>query len=181
LDRSSTPDIARLAAEHHASVYRAAYRLCGSTTDAEDLAQQTFLIAQRSLDQLRDPAAARAWLAAILRSCFLKSVRKRRPLTAADRELDLTLVPGPIPEPSLVDTERLQTALDALPADGKMILQMFYFEEQSYRDIAASLDVPIGTVMSRLSRAKEQLRRRLAELETAAATARTHGKLDENF
>ena len=167
------PDIARLAAEHHASVYRAAYRLCGSASDAEDLTQQTFLIAQRSLDQLREASAARAWLGAILRSCFLKSVRRRRPLNAADRELDLSLVPGPIPEPSLVDSERLQTALEGLPTEGRLILHLFYFEDQSYRDIAASLDVPIGTVMSRLSRAKEQLRRRLVELEAAAATAAT--------
>lgn len=180
MDRSSTPDIARLAAEHHASVYRAAYRLCGSPTDAEDLTQQTFLIAQRSLDQLRDVGAARAWLAAILRSCFLKSVRRRRPLTAADRELDLTQVPGPIPESSSVDPERLQTALDALPDDGRLILHLFYFEDQSYRDIAASLDVPIGTVMSRLSRAKEQLRRRLVELETAATTVRMNGVHEED-
>src|SRR5689334_20007508 len=128
------PDIARLAAEHHASVYRAAYRLCGSTADAEDLTQQTFLIAQRSLEQLREATAARAWLAAILRSCFLKTVRRRRPLTAADRELDLTLVPGPIPEPSLVDSERLQAALDALSPEARLILHLFYFDDLPYRD-----------------------------------------------
>lgn len=175
------PDIARLAAEHHASVYRAAYRLCGSAADAEDLTQQTFLIAQRSLDQLRNAAAARAWLSAILRSCFLKTVRRRRPLTAADRELDLTLVPGPIPEPSLVDSERLQTALDSLSSEARLILHLFYFDDLPYREIATTLEVPVGTVMSRLSRAKEQLRRRLVELEEAAATARTNGKHDPQF
>jgi RNA polymerase sigma-70 factor (ECF subfamily) len=170
LNRSSSCDIARLAAEHHAVVYRAAYRLCGSTVDAEDLTQQTFLTAQRCLDQLRDPAAARAWLSAILRSCFLKSIRRRRPSPASDGELDLAAVPGPVPEPSLVDAERLQQALDALSPEARLIVHLFYFEDQSYREIAAALDVPLGTVMSRLSRAKEQLRRRLTELDAAQTT-----------
>lgn len=151
-------------------VYRAAYRLCGSAVDAEDLTQQTFLTAQRCLEQLRDPAAARAWLSAILRSCFLKSLRKRRPTPAADGEFDLAAVAGPVPEPSAVDPERLQQALDALSPEARLIVHLFYFEDQSYREIAAALDVPLGTVMSRLSRAKEQLRRRLTELEAARTT-----------
>jgi len=164
--------MARLAAEHHAVVYRAAYRLCGSAVDAEDLTQQTFLTAQRCIEQLRDPAAARAWLSAILRSCFLKSIRKRRPSPATDGELDLAAVSGPVPDPSAVDSERLQQALDSLSPQARLIVHLFYFEDQSYREIAAALDVPLGTVMSRLSRAKEQLRRRLTELE-AARTALT--------
>jgi RNA polymerase sigma-70 factor (ECF subfamily) len=175
LEGSSTRDLAQLVAEHHATVYRSAFRLCGSTTDAEDLTQQTFLTAQRCLEQLRDPAAARAWLHAILRTCFLKSVRKRRPLTAADHELDLDHVPGPVPEPSQVDSERLAQALDSLSPEARVILNLFYFENCSYREIAAALEIPTGTVMSRLSRAKEQLRRRLTELEEAVAIAGRNG------
>lgn len=160
-------------------VYRAAYRLCGSTVDAEDLTQQTFLTAQRCLDQLRDPAAARAWLSAILRSCFLKSLRKRRPSPAIDGELDLAAVPGPVPEPSAVDTERLQQALDSLSSEARLIVHLFYFEDRSYREIAAALDVPLGTVMSRLSRAKEQLRRRLIELDEPRTTLiKTNGTIN---
>lgn len=179
MNRSSSCDLARLAAEHHAVVYRAAYRLCGSAADAEDLTQQTFLTAQRCWDQLRDPAAARAWLSAILRSCFLKSLRKRRPSAATDGEVDLAAVPGPAPEPSAVDSERLQQALDALSPEARLIVHLFYFEDRSYREIAAALDVPLGTVMSRLSRAKDQLRRRLTELDAARTTIiRTDGLID---
>jgi RNA polymerase sigma-70 factor (ECF subfamily) len=179
LDGSSARDLAQLVAEHHEAVFRWAFRLCGSTTDAEDLTQQTFLTAGRCWNQLRDRAAARAWLSAILRTCFLKSVRRRRPLAAADHELDLDHLPGPAPEPSAVDSERLQQALDALSPEARVILNLFYFEDRSYREIAAALEIPVGTVMSRLSRAKEQLRRRLAEREEAAAAATRNGATHE--
>src|SRR5438094_1683611 len=73
--------------EHHAVVYRYACRLCGCSTEAEDLTQQTFLIAHQKFHQLRDCHAARAWLLAVVRSCFLKSVRKFRPTPVQDIEL----------------------------------------------------------------------------------------------
>jgi RNA polymerase sigma-70 factor, ECF subfamily len=155
-------DIARLVAEHHAWVYRAAYRLCGSSADAEDLTQQTFLTAQRALAQLREPAAARGWLATILRTGFLKGVRKRQPLSAESHDVDLHQFAAPIADTPAIDGEMLQVALADLSDDARLILTMFYFEELSYRDIAEQLEVPLGTVMSRLSRAKDQLRRRLA-------------------
>jgi len=164
LNPPEAADIARLVAEHHAWVYRAAYRLCGSVADAEDLTQQTFLTAQRALAQLREPAAARGWLGAILRTGFLKGVRKRRPLAAESHDVDLQEFAGPIAEGPAIDGETLEGALAGLSDDSRLILTMYYFEELSYREIAAHLDVPIGTVMSRLSRAKEQLRRRLAPL-----------------
>src|SRR5690349_15964351 len=77
-------DFTALVLTHHAAVYRYACRLCGSPTDAEDLTQQAFLIAQQKLQQLREPQRACAWLLTVLRSCFLKSVRKMRPLPAQD-------------------------------------------------------------------------------------------------
>src|SRR5437660_10545026 len=83
----SAADLPALVKEHHAVVYRYACRLCGCRSEAEDLTQQTFLIAHRKLQQLRAAAAARAWLLAVVRSCFLKSVRKARPTPAHDIEL----------------------------------------------------------------------------------------------
>jgi RNA polymerase sigma-70 factor (ECF subfamily) len=167
-------DIARLVAEHHAWVYRAAYRLCGSVADAEDLTQQTFLSAQRALAQLREPAAARGWLGAILRTGFLKGVRKRRPLSAESHDVALDDFAGPIAEDPAIDGETLAAALAGLSDDSRLILTMFYFEELSYRDIAAQLEVPLGTVMSRLSRAKEQLRRKLAPMMEGTDIAGTN-------
>ncbi|MCE9605288.1 MAG: sigma-70 family RNA polymerase sigma factor [Planctomycetia bacterium] len=176
MDGSTSADITRLVAEHHAAVYRAAFRLSGSTADAEDLTQQTFLTAHRSLGQLRDQRAALGWLMAILRSCFLKAYRKRRPLSADHCDLDLELCAASIPPESEIDAEQLQNALNELSADARLMLTMFYFEDLSYREIAAATDTPIGTVMSRLSRAKEQLRRKLSEKET---TERSNLKASE--
>jgi RNA polymerase sigma-70 factor (ECF subfamily) len=154
-------DIARLVAEQHAVVYRYAYRLTGAVCDAEDLTQQAFMAAQRKLGQLRDPQRARGWLFAILRNCYLKTRRKRVPLTATKVDLDVESIPDDLPEELAIDSEQLQAALDELPREFKIVLLMFYFEGCSYRDIAEKLSLPPGTVMSRLSRAKGHLRARL--------------------
>src|SRR5436853_281024 len=80
-------DLPALVREHHAAVYRYACRLCGCPTEAEDLTQQAFLIAHQKLHQLREADRARSWLLAVMRSCFLKSVRKARPTPAQDMDL----------------------------------------------------------------------------------------------
>jgi RNA polymerase sigma-70 factor, ECF subfamily len=159
-------DIASLVAEHHRAVYQYAYRLTGSVHDAEDLAQQVFLIAQRKIGQLRKMDAAGSWLFAILRNCFIKERQRRRPAAAADLALNIDLVPQS-PVPTHVDRDQLQEALNRLPDGFRLAVVMFYFEECSYREIADQLNVPIGTVMSRLARAKEQLRSILFESEQA--------------
>jgi RNA polymerase sigma-70 factor (ECF subfamily) len=117
-----------------------------------------FLTAQQKLDQVRDVGKADRWLLRIVRTCFLKSRRRKRPLTGiemsveeiADRHVD-----------DDIDRERLQLALDELPDEYRLVVAMFYFEELSYKEIASELELPIGTVMSRLSRAKGRLRHRL--------------------
>jgi RNA polymerase sigma-70 factor (ECF subfamily) len=157
-------DLDSLVGQYHGDVYRYAYRLSGNQSDAEDLAQQTFLIAHQRLDQLRDPDKAAAWLFAILRSCHLKSQRRRRPVAAASLELDVEAIPDMLPEEE-IDSDLLQLAIDELPDDNKLVLVMFYFEECSYKEIAAKLSIPIGTVMSRLARAKNRLRGRLFQAE----------------
>ena len=155
-------DIAGLIATHHAPIYRYAYRLTGMAADAEDLTQQAFLIAQQKLHQLREAERAAGWLYAILRSCYLKWRRKRFPMTSTLADLDMADVPQPVPELRAVDSEELQQVLGELHDDLRLILLMFYFEELSYKQIADELEVPIGTVMSRLSRAKQKLRERLS-------------------
>lgn len=161
-------DLTALVVAHHAPLYRYAYRLCGCAAEAEDLTQQAFLIAQRKLHQLREPERAGAWLYAVLRSCFLKSLRRQRPATAGALNIAVEEFAGPTPESDEVDRERLAQALAELPEDFRVVLLMFYFEELSYQEIAAQLEIPLGTVMSRLSRAKGHLRRRL-EAATVSA------------
>lgn len=161
---ASAIDLTRLVALHHAELYRYAFRLCGRAPDAEDLVQQTFLIAQRKSDQIRDPSCARSWLFRVLRNCFLKTRRQKQPIPAATLELEVDDLPRDVDETE-VDSEQLQQALDALSDEYRMVVVMFYFEQLSYREIAEQLELPLGTVMSRLSRAKGRLREILLRQE----------------
>ncbi len=164
MSQSRQPEVATLVMENQAALYRYAYRLAGNTVDAEDLCQQTFLLAQSKLHQLRDPSGARSWLFSILRNCFLKSFRKWDFVPETDLKTSLANIPEPIEEAS-IDQERLQASLNELPSEYRAVLLMFYFEEMSYKEIAERLQIPLGTVMSRLSRSKRHLRTKLFEPE----------------
>lgn len=170
-------DLRQLVHQHHGLVYRYAFRLSGKAQDAEDLTQQTFLLAQQNFSQLREADKAKAWLCAILRSCYLKSRRRTRPLPAGPMDLDLDHLPEVLADREEIDQERLQFALDELPDEFKLVVVMFYFEDCSYKEISEQLEVPLGTVMSRLSRGKALLKKALAEGESPPTLA---GKNKEN-
>jgi RNA polymerase sigma-70 factor (ECF subfamily) len=161
-DGATRQTIADLVKDHHQVLFRYAYRLSGSAADAEDLTQQTFLIAQQKIDQVREVGSRRSWLFTVLRNCFLKSCRRRGPALAEDIDLDVEAVAQPAAvnglEEGPLDGQKLQAAIDSLPDEFRLVVLMFYFEELSYKEIAEKLELPIGTVMSRLSRAKTRLR-----------------------
>jgi RNA polymerase sigma-70 factor, ECF subfamily len=153
--------VAALVEQHYESLYRYAYRLSGTSADAEDLTQDAFCKAQAQLGQLRDPERAKPWLFSILRNAYLQRARKE----GAHRPLSLEAV-GEMPckpaaEVPEFGPEQLQAALNELPEGFRTPVILFYFEEMSYRDIAEQMELPIGTVMSRLARAKAHLRDRL--------------------
>ena len=146
---------------HYESLFRYAYRLTGSEADAADLTQEAFGKAIARLPQLREPDRAKAWLFRILRNGYLHRVRdaRRHRTVPLDSVGDIAEdCPDAAPE---IDPTRLQEALDDLDESFRTPLILFYFEEFSYRDIAEQMDLPIGTVMSRLARAKAYLRGRL--------------------
>jgi RNA polymerase sigma-70 factor (ECF subfamily) len=149
--------------DHHAAVFRYAFRLAGNQQDAEDLTQQTFLTAQQHLQQLRDPGRVVAWLLAVVRNAFLKTRRRIQPATAASLDLEMDEVPAPPAAADEIDREMLELALEELPDEFRIVLLMFYFEDYSYKEIATELEIPMGTVMSRLARAKGHMRRRLSK------------------
>jgi RNA polymerase sigma-70 factor (ECF subfamily) len=158
---SGRQTIQRLVEEHYPSLYRYAYRLSGSDSDAWDLTQETFCKAQQNLGQLREESRVRSWLYSILRNAYLQ--RRRTGLQEACVSLDDV---GDLAEPVAedlpeIDTEQLQEALNELPEVYRTPIILYYFEEFGYRDIAEQMDLPIGTVMSRLARAKSHLRKRL--------------------
>lgn len=164
-DVPSSPNMIELVRQHHALLYRYAYRLSGSATDAEDLTQETYLQACRKLDQLRDASRAKGWLCTILRNRYLKRLRDKEPGdTRLSGTLEQIAEPNPVEADRFgIDSEQLQTALNALPESFRSPLILFYFEEFSYQEIADQMSVPVGTVMSRLSRAKAHLRQELLE------------------
>jgi RNA polymerase sigma-70 factor (ECF subfamily) len=168
--------VQRLVEEHYVALYRYAYRLSGSAADAEDLTQETFCKAQLNLRQLRDAQRAKGWLFSILRNAYLHRLRsdKQQSVVSLETVGDLPeLTAEPLPE---VDPERLQQVLNELPEVYRTPILLYYFDDFSYRDIAEQMDLPIGTVMSRLARAKAFLRSRLLpaaeEVEPASPSRR---------
>jgi RNA polymerase sigma-70 factor (ECF subfamily) len=155
----SPPPVERLVEEYETSLYRYAYRLTGSSADAEDLTQEAFLKAHQKLGQLRDAGRVRPWLFSILRNEYLHRARDEQHCVSLDAAGDLAEpMPEPLPD---IDPEQLQAALNELKEVYRTPLILFYFEGFGYRDIAEQMDMPIGTVMSRLARAKAHLRARL--------------------
>lgn len=156
--------------QHSALLYRYAYRLTGSSHEAEDLTQQTFLLVQQRAHQLRDEQAVRSWLLTILRNVFLKSQRHRGRIRSLDKIEEPTLVEVMWDSP--IDREQLQAALLELSEEYRSPIVLFYFEEFSYQQIADHMGIPIGTVMSRLSRAKSFLKKRLqSQTDSSTITA----------
>ncbi|MFM7072772.1 MAG: RNA polymerase sigma factor [Planctomycetota bacterium] len=142
---------------HFVGVYRYAYRLSGQHATAEDLTQQTFTTALRFGGDVRSAEAIRSWLLRVCRRLFIRSLSRERQIVDG---LETSSLPAKESHTVWdVDVrDSLQAAIAALPEDFRVVVLMFYFEDISYREIADELGVPIGTVMSRLSRAKAQLR-----------------------
>jgi len=161
--------VQRLVEEHYAALYRYAFRLSGSAADADDLTQEAFCKAQLNLSQLRDPNRAKAWLFRILRNAYLhrgRADKHQRCLSLEEVGDVAEPLPDSLPE---IDPERLQKALDELPEVFRTPIILYYFDDFSYRDIAEQMDLPLGTVMSRLARAKAHLRSRLSQPTSVGA------------
>jgi RNA polymerase sigma-70 factor (ECF subfamily) len=168
----SQRSVQELVDEFYLPLYRYAYRLSGTAADAEDLTQDAFCKAQLQLAQLRDGLRVKAWLFSILRNAYLHRVRseRQRRFVSLDQLPDLPEPPAePLPE---VEPRRLQEALDELPEVFRTPVILFYFEDFSYREIAEQMELPIGTVMSRLARAKSYLKARLLAQPALADTPR---------
>ncbi len=165
--RDNTPgpslDLEELVQKHAGLLFGLARRLSGCPADAEDLVQQTFLAAQAHGDQLREPQKVRGWLCTILRNEFFKVARSRQ----RSKTVSLDVIPEITHSnhnDNDIDAEAIQLALDSLPDNFRVPIVLYYFQDMSYRDIAESLELPIGTVMSRLARGKARLRDRLPNL-----------------
>jgi RNA polymerase sigma-70 factor (ECF subfamily) len=163
-------DAEELVERNYAAVYRYAFRLAGCAATAEDITQDVFMKAIAHLDQLRCGDAERGWLLAITRREFMRWLRQvARPAhgrpTSLDAEEALDTQAGTeTSEPPLDNQDWVRAALSQLNDDARVALLMYYFEDLSYAEIAQQLQIPIGTVMSRLSRGREHLRQGLERL-----------------
>jgi len=156
-----TASVKQLVDQYYGPLYRFAYRLAGSVNEAEDLTQEAFCKAQQNLSQLRDGAKAKAWLFRILRNVYLHKVRAQNSHPVTSLEQLNEVADRRSESPTEVDSEQLQKALNEMPEGFRTPIVLYYFEDFSYRDIADQMELPIGTVMSRLARAKGFLRARL--------------------
>src|SRR5579864_5244128 len=153
-----------IAMPHSRSLLRVARRLTLDTATAEDLVQETFFLAWRSFDQFQRGTNARAWLFRILFNVFYGQGRKLRrvpPLVSIDApETD---APAAIPAPvSHAETAELSLALSRISEEHRTVLLLGVVEGFTCQEMSRILSIPIGTVMSRLSRARQALRAQLA-------------------
>jgi RNA polymerase sigma-70 factor (ECF subfamily) len=151
---------------HSARVFRLAYRLTGNRHDAEDLTQDVFVRVFRSLDAYT-PGTFEGWLHRITTNLFLDNVRRKARIRFDALPEDAERLPGKMPSPAAEIDDRLfdpdvQHALDALPPDFRAAVVLCDIEGLSYEEIAATLDVKLGTVRSRIHRGRAQLREALA-------------------
>lgn len=162
----------RLAIEQMDSVYRLARRLSRDVARAEDLVQETYLRALRSRDSFTlEDFGIRPWLLRILYNVHISRAQQegRRPVAMDDQLLELidesSLTIAPI-SPGSFDAmdQRLVRALESLPEEYQSVLLMWAVEDLSYKEIAEILGIPIGTVMSRLHRARQRLTDQLRDL-----------------
>jgi RNA polymerase sigma-70 factor (ECF subfamily) len=155
---------------HLDTLYRVALRLTADPTLAEDLVQDTMLKAYRSWQQYRPGTNARGWLLTILRNTFINDYRRRKHEPVA---MDLEAVEPHALYRSIQDTDpegnffsqivdaKVIEAIDALPTEFREVLALSDIEGMSYAEISETLKIPIGTVKSRLFRARRQLQAEL--------------------
>ena len=147
-------------------LYNFAHWLAQNREEAEDLVQETYVKALRGFGSFEQGTNFRAWMYRILRNTFLTSrtgikASMTVPLEDEDGPVIAATTDAQTPEAILIDRnhqEMLQTALQELPLHQREIMLLCEVEEMSYQEIADTLSVPIGTVMSRLSRARAALR-----------------------
>ncbi len=154
----SDPD--EVAREFYPPLFRFALFLSRNENDASDLTQQTFFIWMEKGHQLRDSAKAKTWLFTTLYREFIR-VRRKQALFV-DREMDADTYLATETEADAtrqLDGELVLAALLQLREEFRSALTLFYFKQHSYKEIAEILGVPIGTVMSRISRGKAELRK----------------------
>lgn len=153
-------------------MYRVAYSITRNKPDAEDLVQDTMMRAYRAIERF-DGKYPRAWLLTIMRNAQVNRVRRKRPELMHDPDETMGRVAdesaeGADAESHLMDKEfeaPIESALAALPEKFRSVVELVDLNELSYQEAADALGIPVGTVMSRLHRARRNIRAHLEAFE----------------
>ena len=165
-NQAGPDDFERAALPHLNDLYRSAIRMLGDRTEAEDLVQETYLEGWKSFHRFQPGTNCRAWLFKILFHVIHHHRRKWfsiRTLTDSDEMLETLLTYEP-PVPEEITDEDILAALDKVPESFREVVLLVDVQEFSYKEVSEILKVPIGTVMSRLSRGRAVLRAQLSGL-----------------
>jgi len=163
---SGVPTWEEIARDHGRFLYTVAYRLTGNDDDAQDLVQEVLLRVRRGL-RTYEPGNLEGWLSRITTNAFLDDMRRRRrrPAEVLPEEPDRIAPPAPGADVALDSSELpsyVQDALRRLPPDYRAAVVLCDVVGLSYEEIGAALDIPVGTVRSRIHRGRAQLRAALA-------------------
>jgi RNA polymerase sigma-70 factor (ECF subfamily) len=149
---------------YYRDLYRFGLSLSASEADACDLTQQTFYIWANKRHQLRDPSSVKSWLFTTLHREFLKICRRQKRFVDESAEEAIENAPEVSADcVNRIDSQTLLRILGEIAEDFRAPLVLYYMEDLSYKEIADVLALPLGTVQSRIARAKIQLLRRLSE------------------
>ena len=162
--RPRTDEFETAAMPHMNDIYRTAARLLGNGPGADDVVQDVYLQAWKSFDQFELGTNCRAWLFKILFHTLNHYRRKWlniRMVKESEDVLDVTPAVGP-PIPEHITDEEMLAALADVPQDFRAVVLLVDVEEFSYKEAAGILNVPVGTIMSRLSRGRKTLREKLS-------------------
>ncbi|MGC8893697.1 MAG: RNA polymerase sigma factor [candidate division WOR-3 bacterium] len=146
-------------------IYNLCYYMTGEPEVARELTQESFLRAYKALDRFRGESSHYTWLYKIaLNRCrtYLKKRGKERNVSLDELE-DAGWDPAEDPPDNMLEIMTVRKALASLPPEHREILLLFYFDELKYEEIAEALDIPMGTVKSRLARAKSALKEAIGD------------------
>ena len=148
-------------------LYNFACWLASDRTAAEDLVQETYLKAWKGFSSFQQGTNFRAWMYRILRNTFLTTQAGLKSMASLDSDDEAPLEPETTETPESIllivrEQERIQAALEALPVHYREIVLLCDLEEMSYQEISQTMGIPMGTVMSRLSRARKAMRNLLS-------------------
>lgn len=153
-----------LVLDHGPILYRMAYRMIGDRHEAEDMVQEAFRSAWKSRGSYQSGRSERAWLASILRRRVIDRWRKKPPPSVVQGETPLDVSVEGVDPLANEYTDEMQAALGQLPENLRNTLLLVVVGELTHQEVADMLDIPLGTVLSRVSRARGRLREYLLSL-----------------